>query len=103
MKKKEFKWYVEPQDAHTNEVVSREISDENFHRDLPDDVGIPHKVGVPMVADCDAAPQSRSAEFAIPRFCPRGSGQNEVGGIPWQTQTPMEGDQAVTRRVTAFL
>ena len=44
MKNKEYTWYVEPLDANTNEAVSREISDENFQRDLLDEDGVLRKV-----------------------------------------------------------
>jgi len=44
MKNKEYTWYVEPLDANTNGVVSREIGDENFQRDLPDKDGVLRKV-----------------------------------------------------------
>ncbi len=29
-----YAWFVEPSDSHTNEVFSREISEENLNRDI---------------------------------------------------------------------
>ncbi|MFC1594980.1 hypothetical protein ACFL3E_00950 [Patescibacteria group bacterium] len=39
-----YRWYIEPFDSHTNEVISKELPEETFLRDFPDEHGKTHNV-----------------------------------------------------------
>ncbi|MDO8486138.1 MAG: hypothetical protein Q7S77_00340 [Candidatus Staskawiczbacteria bacterium] len=34
MTKRKYEWFLEPQDSHTNEVISKNVGDENFSIDI---------------------------------------------------------------------
>src|SRR3989338_8271726 len=66
MKSKEYTWYVEPLDAHTNGVISSELSAESFRRDLRDEDGALRKVwecGWPLVAKLRRNRRQQNLQF----------------------------------------
>ena len=44
MTERKYIWLIEPLDSHTNEVISREVPEENFSRGVICEDGIPHNL-----------------------------------------------------------
>jgi len=44
MKKRDYKWFVEPLDSHTNGVISNEVPEENFSHGVICEDGKPHNL-----------------------------------------------------------
>lgn len=95
MKNKEYRWYVEPLDAHTNEVVAREVGAERLHLGLPDEDGIPRNVWEcqwPLVNILRRSRKQLNLQFLV--FVREGQGKMRSAGFlgkrkrPWGASKP---------------
>lgn len=69
MSKQEYEWFLEPQDAQSNEIIAMEVSEENSYRAVPCNDGKQRDLWLVSFSQANFFWQSRSSGINIKVFC----------------------------------
>jgi hypothetical protein len=69
MSKQEYEWFLEPQSAQSNEIISREVSEDDFYRAVTCKDGMRRDLWMVSYSLAKFFWQSRSSGIEIKVFC----------------------------------